>query len=149
MDTDQGVKDSNPGVKNSNVTNVTVVLPQETALWRVLAMLMTKQINDVKDMEMMLMLARNAGEAIIDNARTTGYLAELFKAAYGKDIEDYVSSCKAEKRRENPTMTEEFAELMCLMGLIFRIVFAYKQPTEKKLAKLTDMDLESEGEEEP
>ena len=109
-------------------------------------MLTTRQINSVMDIEMLLMTARNVGEAIVDNARTTGYLAELFKAAYGKDIEDYVSSCKAEKLRESPTMAEEFAELMCWEGLIIRIALIYMPPAEK----LTDLDLESEGgEEEP
>jgi hypothetical protein len=142
-------------VKSNNVVDSddseVVALPQEMALWRVLSMLMMKQVNDVKDMEIMLMLAKNAGEAIIDNARTTGYLAKLFKASYGKDIEGYVSSCKAEKLKETPTMTEEFAELMCWVGLIFRVVFTYDQPAKKKtrMQKQDDMDLEVEGERGP
>lgn len=108
-------------------------------------MLTTRQVNSVMDIEMMLMTARNVGEAIIDNARTTGYLADLFKAAYGKDIEGFVSACKAEKLRESPTMAEEFAELMCWEGLIIRIALIYMPPAEK----LTDLeaDLEAEGEE--
>ena len=108
-------------------------------------MLATRQINSVMDIEMLLMVARNVGEAIIDNARTTGYLAELFKAAYGKDIEGFVSTCKAEKLRESPTMAEEFAELICWEGLIIRIAFIYMPPEEK----LTDLEAEAEGEEEP
>jgi hypothetical protein len=126
--------------------NTVVAPPQASALWRILSMIATRQINSVMDIEMLLMMARNAGEAILDNARTTGYLAELFKAAYGRDIEGYVSSCKAEKLRESPTMAEEFAELMCWEGLIIRIALIYMPPTEK----LTDLDLEAEGgEEEP
>ncbi len=90
----------------------------------------------------MLMTARNVGEAIVDNARTTGYLADLFKAAYGSDIDAFVPSCKAEKLKENPTMAEEFAELMCWEGLIIRIALIYMPPAEK----LTDLEA---GEEEP
>ena len=109
-------------------------------------MIVARQINSVTDIEMLLMMARNAGEAILDNARTTGYLAELFKATYGKDIEGYVSSCKAEKLRESPTMAEEFAEFICWEGLIIRIALM-PMPSAKKL---TDLDLEAEsGEEEP
>ena len=108
-------------------------------------MLTTRQVNSVMDIEMMLMTARNVGEAIVDNARTTGYLADLFEAAYGKDIEGFVSACKAEKLKESPTMAEEFAELMCWEGLIIRIALIYMPPEEK----LTDLeaDLEAEGEE--
>ena len=129
--------DADPGVRK----NAVIAPPQASALWRVLSMLTTRQINSVMDIEMLLMTARNVGEAVVDNARTTGYLAELFKAAYGKDIEDYVSTCKAEKLRESPTMAEEFAELMCWEGLIIRIALIYMPPAEK----LTD--LEAEGEE--
>ncbi len=105
-------------------------------------MLTTRQVNSVMDIEMMLMTARNVGEAIVDNARTTGYLADLFKAAYGSDIDSFVPSCKAEKLKENPTMAEEFAELMCWEGLIIRIALIYMPPAEK----LTDLEA---GEEEP
>ncbi len=105
-------------------------------------MLTTRQVNSVMDIEMMLMTARNVGEAIVDNARTTGYLADLFKAAYGRDIDAFVPSCKAEKLKENPTMAEEFAELMCWEGLIIRIALIYMPPAEK----LTDLEA---GEEEP
>jgi hypothetical protein len=123
--------------------NAVIAPPQASVLWRFLSMLTTKQINNVMDIEMMLVLARNIGEAIIDNARTTGYLADLFKAAYGRDIDGFVPSCKAEKLRENPTMAEEFAELMCWVGLIIWVAYIYMPPEEK----LTD--LEAEGEEEP
>jgi hypothetical protein len=108
-------------------------------------MLTTRQVNSVMDIEMLLVTARNVGEAIIDNARTTGYLAELFKAAYGKDIDGFVSSCKAEKLKESPNMAEEFAEFICWEGLIIRIALIYMPPEEK----LTDLEAEAEGEEEP
>jgi len=129
--------------------NTVVAPPQASALWRVLSMIMMRQINSVTDIEMLLMMARNVGEAIIDNARTTGYLAELFKAAYGKDIEGYVSTCKAEKLKESPTMAEEFAEFMCWEGLIIRIALMYMPPAEKLTDLDTEADLEAEGEEKP
>jgi hypothetical protein len=127
--------------------NAVIAPPQASALWRVLSMLTTRQVNSVMDIEMMLMTARNVGEAIVDNARTTGYLAELFKAAYGRDIDGFVPSCKADKLRESPTMAEEFAELMCWEGLIIRIALIY-MPPEEKLADL-DTETELEAEEKP
>ncbi len=47
-------------MRRSNV----IAPPQASALWRVLSMLTTRQVNSVMDIEMMLMTARNVGEAI-------------------------------------------------------------------------------------
>jgi hypothetical protein len=88
--------------------------------------------HNVPELTYALTYARSCLTAILENA-SLSELAELFKAAYGKDIRDFVPQCVDEEVKaflkgagcigidEKDTQLREYFEYFCILGLVLRV----------------------------
>jgi hypothetical protein len=88
--------------------------------------------HNVPELTYALTYARSCLKAILENAMHSE-LAELFKAAYGKDIRDFVPQCVDEEVKaflkeagcigidEKDVQLREYYEYFCILGLVLRV----------------------------
>jgi len=88
--------------------------------------------HNVPELTYALTYARSCLKAILENA-SLSELAELFKAAYGRDIRGFVPQCVDEEVKaflkdagcigvsENDTQLREYYEYFCILGLVLRV----------------------------
>jgi hypothetical protein len=88
--------------------------------------------HNVPELTYALTYARSCLKAILENA-SLSELAELFKAAYGKDIRDFVPQCVDEEVKaflkeagcigidEKDVQLREYYEYFCILGLVLRV----------------------------
>jgi len=102
------------------------------SLWRVVFKLMNAEIERDTQLYMVLITARETGQAILDIADHNDRLRLLFMSLYGISIKEYISKCLSEKK-SNPDMHPAFAEYECWYSLLLRVYLILKQPSQKQL----------------
>jgi hypothetical protein len=87
---------------------------------------------NVPELTYALTYARSCLKAILENAEHSE-LSELFKAAYGKDIREFVPNCVDEEVKaflkeagcigidEKDVQLREYYEYFCILGLVLRV----------------------------
>jgi len=102
------------------------------SLWRVVFKLMNAEIERDTQLYMVLITARETGQAILDVADHNDRLSLLFKSLYGISIKEYINKCLSEKK-SNPDMHPALAEYECWYSLLLRVFLILRQPTPKQL----------------
>jgi hypothetical protein len=102
------------------------------SLWRVVFKLMNAEIERDTQLYMVLITARETGQAILDIADHNDRLRLLFMSLYGISIKEYINKCLSEKK-SNPDMHPAFAEYECWYSLLLRVYLILKQPSQKQL----------------
>ncbi len=104
--------------------------------------------HNVPELVYALSYARQCLKAILRNAEHSE-LAELFKAAYGEDIRDFVPKCVDEEVREylrkagdigideNDEQLRSYFEYFCILGLVLR-VHALPRTEQKREQSITE-----------
>ena len=102
------------------------------SLWRVVLKLMNVEIERDTQLYLVLITARETGQAVLDIAEHNDRLKKLFRALYGIDIKEYINKCLSEKK-SNPDMHPNFAEYECWYSLLLRVYLILKQPSQRQL----------------
>ncbi len=99
--------------------------------------------HNVPELTYALTYARSCLKAILENAEHSE-LAELFKAAYGRDIRDFVPQCVDEEVKaflkeagcigidEKDVQLREYFEYFCILGLVLRVHGIFRGPLSPK-----------------
>ena len=99
--------------------------------------------HNVPELTYAITYARSCLKAILENAQYSE-LAELFKAAYGKDIKDFVPQCIDEEVKaflkeagcigidENDDQLRSYFEYFCILGLVLRVHGIFRGPLAQK-----------------
>ena len=103
-----------------------------TSLWRVVLRLMNAEIERDTQLYVLLVTAKETGQAVLDIAEHNDRLRTLFKSLYGVSIKEYINKCLSEKK-SNPDMNPAFAEYECWYSLLLRVFLILRQPTPKQL----------------
>lgn len=119
-----------PVGKQVSLPSATGVVPG--SLWRVVFKLMNAEIERDTQLYMVLITARETGQAILDIAEHNDRLRLLFMSLYGISIKEYINKCLGEKK-SNPDMHPAFAEYECWYSLLLRVFLILRQPTQKQL----------------
>jgi len=93
---------------------------------------MNAEIERDTQLYVLLVTAKEAGQAVLDIAEHNDRLRSMFKSLYGISIKEYISKCLGEKK-SNPDMHPAFAEYECWYSLLLRVFLILRQPTQKQL----------------
>ena len=102
------------------------------SLWRIVLRLMNAEIERDTQLYVLLVTAKEAGQAVLDIAEHNDRLRLLFKSLYGISIKEYINKCLGEKK-SNPDMHPALAEYECWYSLLLRVFLILRQPTPKQL----------------